>query len=138
MSKGEETRKRLLLAFKKLERAAAQVSAKGGKPPRISINAVAKQAGVSHTLIHNKHPELAGRIRSASNRSLLDQRQRKHAALKRAKARIANLRKQLDTLRTENKGLASENARLILALANLEARAQALEAGAIPLVRRAK
>lgn len=76
MSTGDGTRKRLVLAFKKLERAAAQALADGGKPRRISIDAVARQAGVSHTLIHTKHPELAERIRSASNRSLLDQRQR--------------------------------------------------------------
>lgn len=138
MNKGEATRKRLLLAFKKLERAAARVSAEGGKSPRISINAVAKAAGVSHTLIHTKYPELAERIRTASRGSLLDQRQRKHAALKRAKARMADLRKLLDAMRAENKGLASENARLMLALTNLQARVQALEAGAIPLIRKSQ
>lgn len=52
--------------------------------------------------------------------------------------RITDLRKQLDAMRAENKGLASENGRMILAIANLEARVQALEAGAIPLVRKAK
>lgn len=137
MSKGEATRKRLLLAFKNLERAAARASAEDSKPPRISINAVAKKAGVSHTLIHTKYPELAERIRTASTSgSLLNQRQQKHAALKRATARIAELRKDLDAMRTENKGLASENARLILVITNLEARVQVLEAGAIPLVRK--
>lgn len=139
MSKGEATRKRLLLAFKKLEQAAARESAEGRKPPRISINAVAKGAGVSHTLIHTKYPELAERIRTVSTSgSLLSQRRRKQAALKRATARIADLRKELDAMRAENRGLASENAHLILATRNLEARVQAVEAGAITLVRRAR
>lgn len=136
MSKGEATRKRLLLAFKQLERVAARSSAEGRKPQRISINAVAKLVGVSHTLIHTKYPEVAERIRSASRGSLLDQRKRKHAALKRANARTAEVRKELEAMRAENKGLASENARLTLAVTNLETRVQALEAGAIPLVRK--
>lgn len=136
MSKGEATPKRLLQALKTLEREAARVSAEGSKAPRISINAVAKLAGVSHTLIHTKHPELAERIRTVSGGSLLEQRQRKHAALKRAKARISDLRKELDAMRAESKGLASENARLTLVIRGMDARIQALEAGAIPLVRR--
>jgi hypothetical protein len=136
LSQGEKTRKRLLLALKKLEQEGARAAAEGSKSPRLSINAVAKLAGVSHTLIHTKHPELAERIRAASRGSLLEQRQRKHAALKRARARIADLRKELGAMRAESNGLASENARLTLVIRGLEARVQVLEAGAMPLVRR--
>lgn len=138
MSKTEATRKRRVLLLKKLEQEAARASDGGSKPPRISIGAVAKLAGVSHTLIHTKYRELAERIRAVSRGSLLDQRQRKRAALNRARARMAQLRKELDAMRAENTGLVSENARLILVTTSLEARIQALDAGAIPLIRRAK
>lgn len=135
LSQGEKTRKRILLALKKLEQEASRAARDGEKSPRISISAVAKLAQVSHTLIHVKYPDVADRIRSASRGSLLQQRQHKHAALKRARLRATELRRAVSSLQAENRGLASENARLLLQVSALEARVRALEAGAIPIAR---
>ncbi len=131
------TKKRLNLAFRNLKQERAQ-TAPGCKAPRMSIMAVAKRAGYSHTLIHNDYPDLAEKIRAASRGTLLDQRRKKHATLKIARARITALRLELKLLRCENRGLASENARLTLANSALALRNQALEAGATPLARAGK
>ena len=95
MRQSEVTRKRLLLPLKALEQGVARAAADGTQPPRISISSIAKTAGVSHTLVHTKYPDVAERIRAASSGSLLEQRERKHSALKDARARIADLRRKI-------------------------------------------
>lgn len=133
MSQSDETRKRLFLALKQLQRDASKAEATGSKPPRISISAVAKAAGVSHTLVHTKYPDVAERIRTAMGSTLLKQRQEKHAALVAAKERNAELRKDLESKRAENRGLASENARLTLLVLNLQSELR-LEKANVPII----
>lgn len=133
MSQSDETRKRLLLALKQLQRDTSKAELAGTKPPRISISAVAKAAEVSHTLVHTKYPDVAERIRAAMGSTLLKQRQEKHNALVAAKGRIAELRKELESLRAENRGLASENARLTLFVAKLQSELRAAQAN-IPVI----
>jgi hypothetical protein len=57
------TRQRLLFALAKLKRDAGP-DAKTGP----SISAVAREAGVSHTLIHTKYPDIADKIRDGSGK----------------------------------------------------------------------
>lgn len=58
-SRGATTRRRLELALHRLQRATSQ--AEPGS--RLSIAAVAREAGVSNATIHNRYPEIAARIR---------------------------------------------------------------------------
>lgn len=127
MPEALSTRQRLLLAFVKLKRNAGSE----GKGP--SISAVAREAGVSHTLIHTKYPDIADKIRDASGRGPKQQlaKRREHLAV--AEDRSAELRKELAEAKTVNRGLASENARLVLLVTRLEKEVAALEAGARPL-----
>ncbi|WP_199225891.1 hypothetical protein [Chromobacterium sp. Panama] len=133
MSESQETRKRISLAFKKLRRdAGAQ-----GKGP--SISAVAREAGVSHTLIHTKYPDIAEEIRVAGGRGPKQQLERQRENLRVAEERTGQLRDELADVRKLNRGLASENARLTLLVKRLEKEIAALEAGAVPLrLRRAR
>ncbi|QKM44050.1 hypothetical protein HI792_15840 [Ralstonia solanacearum] len=129
MSQADATRRRLRMALAKLKRDAAQLRASGKEPRKISISAVAREAGVSHSLVHTKYPDIAERIRHASGRTLIEQRKAKAEALLRARARISDLRQQINGLRTENTGLASENGRLILVVDALRAELAASRAG---------
>ena len=119
------TSKRLTLAFEKLKRDAERA----GKNAGPSISAVAREAGVSHTLVHLKHPKLAEKIRDAGGRSPKQLMEKQRIAAKKAEARNGELRTELSALKQENRGLASENARLLLLVTNLECQVFSLESG---------
>lgn len=125
MSEDSPTGKRLTLAFTKLKR-----DAKRDGKPAPSISAVAREVGVSHTLIHTKYPLLAERIRNESGRGPKQQLKKQLNLVKEADERAADLRKQVASLKTENKGLVSANARFILLVKKLERKVVALESGA--------
>jgi chromosome segregation ATPase len=121
------TRKRLILAFTKLKRDAGP----GAKGP--SISAVAKEAGVSHTLIHTKYPDIAEQIRDANGRGPKQQLAKHREQLQTAESRSSELRDELAEVKNLNRGLASENATLILKIRSLEEKISILEAGVHPL-----
>lgn len=125
----EATRQRILLAFAKLRKVAQP-----DKGP--SINAVAREAGVSHTLIHTKYPDIADKIRDVSGRNLSQQLAKRQEDLKACENRSADLRREVANLRSLNRSLASENARLGLMVIQLEQRVTELEAGVRPLHQR--
>ncbi|MFM0470450.1 TetR family transcriptional regulator [Paraburkholderia strydomiana] len=58
-NQGSTTRRRLELALHRLQRTTLQ--AESGS--RLSIAAVAREAGVSNATIHNRYPDIAARIR---------------------------------------------------------------------------
>lgn len=124
MPEKPSTRQRLLLAFAKLKRNADSAE----KGP--SISAVAREAGVSHTLIHTKYPDIADKIRDASGRGPKQQLAKHREHLKVSEDRSAELRKELAEVKIINRGLASENARLTLLVIRLEKEVAALKAGA--------
>lgn len=128
MSEEIPTRKRLTLALAKLKRDAGRT----GKPGP-SISAVAREAGVSHTLIHTKYPDIADQIRDASGRGPKQQMEKQRTLINQAEDRAADLRNEVAALKTQNQGLASENARLILLARGLERQVVALESGATVL-----
>ncbi|BDR09424.1 TetR family transcriptional regulator [Comamonas thiooxydans] len=115
MPESRTTRERLQLAFKKLKRDADRVGKNGP-----SISAVAREVGVSHTLIHTKYSDIADEIRNASGRGPKQQLEVKRSAIKKAQNRADELRTEVKELRVQNRGLASENARLVLLVAKLE------------------
>lgn len=127
MSESQDTRKRISLAFKKLKLDAGSQ----GKGP--SISAVAREAGVSHTLIHTKYPDIAEEIRAAGGKGSKQQLEKQRESLRAAEDRSAELRRDLADARELNRGLASENARLMLLVKRLEKEIAARDAGAVPL-----
>ncbi|WP_141567824.1 TetR family transcriptional regulator [Comamonas testosteroni] len=124
MPESRTTRERLQLAFKKLKRDADRVGKNGP-----SISAVAREVGVSHTLIHTKYSDIADEIRNASGRGPKQQLEVKRSAIKKAQNRADELRTEVKELRVQNRGLASENARLVLLVAKLEGVVASFEAG---------
>ena len=68
-------------------------------------SAVAKNVGVTASLIHNTYPDIAERIRSSAGKSVRGQRDAKHQLL--------TLERELNkALRAENKQLSSDLAKL--------------------------
>lgn len=127
MKEIQPTRKRLTLAFTKLKRDAGP-SEKGP-----SISAVAKEAGVSNTLIHTKYPDIAEQIREANGKGPKQQLAKYREQVLLAELRSSELRAKLAEVSGINSGLASANATLILKVRGLEERIAAVEAGALPL-----
>ncbi|WP_407713166.1 TetR family transcriptional regulator [Comamonas testosteroni] len=124
MPESGTTRERLRLAFKKLKRDADRMGKNGP-----SISAVAREVGVSHTLIHIKYPDIADEIRNASGRGPKQQLEVKKSAIKKVQYRAEELRAEVKELRMQNRGLSSENARLVLLVAKLERVVASFEAG---------
>lgn len=118
------TLKKLTLAFSKLKRDAAKAGKAGP-----SISAVAREVGVSHALIHNNYPDLAEEIRIASGRGPKQQLEKQRSLVKQAGDRATELRAELTALKAQNRGLASENGRLILLVNTLEKKIHTLESG---------
>lgn len=127
MTEAFSTRDRLRLAFAKLKRDAGPE----GKGP--SISAVARAAGVSHTLVHTKYPEIADEIRRANGRAPEQVLEKRRDQLAEVEDRLSELRKELADVKTVNRGLASENAKLHLIVLGLKEEIVALQAGARPL-----
>lgn len=121
MSEARKTReardKDLRLAIGRIERGRAHTRA-----TRLTIAAVAREAGVSAALIHNCHPAIAETIREAQGRASRAQRDAKGQALRaeREKARI--LRDEVALLRTQVAQLASINEVLLAEIRALKDR----------------
>jgi AcrR family transcriptional regulator len=84
---------------------------KGG---RLTVAAVAKEAGVSTATIHNRHPEIAEHIRALQGKESRRQRDRKHAELQRVREANRALRAELAELKADLEKLASINETLAL------------------------
>lgn len=122
MAKEASTKQRLKLALAKLKRDADRDGTRGP-----SISAVAREVGVSHTLIHTKYPDIADEIRDANGRGPKQLLEKQRTAARNAEDRAMELRAELAALKAQNRGLASDNARLILIVKGLEHRVAVLE-----------
>jgi transposase-like protein len=114
-----------MFAFAKLKRDAERAGQKVGP----SISAVAREAGVSHALIHNKYADIADEIRKAGGRSPQQLLEKQRVAAEKAEVQKSELREELAALKQENRGLASENARLLLLVASLQQQVSLRESG---------
>lgn len=76
---------------------------------RISIKAVAEEAGVDPSLIHHSYAELAETIRAAAGRTTRKQRDDSRARLAQARIEIAQLKDDVDMLLAELAEAASVN-----------------------------
>ncbi|WP_404851697.1 TetR family transcriptional regulator (plasmid) [Enterobacter asburiae] len=99
-TKHTDTRTSLELALKRLQADVPLTVPKGGK---ISIAAVAREAGVSHATIHNRYPDIAEQIRG-----IVKQTTSASPALQKNQHDIAAT---LSRLRQENARLKSDLAR---------------------------
>lgn len=101
--------KQLRLAIVRIERGRAKTGAH-----KLSISAVAREAGVTPALIHNHYPAVAETIRTKLGASSREQRDAKHRELKKAQDANKTLREEVATLRHRISTLASINETLLL------------------------
>jgi len=113
MSKPSEsdTHKRIRLAIVRLEKGQPKVVEKGRK---VSVAAVAEEAGVSRALIHKDYPDLMERIQNNANKAIQRQRDEKHEKLKEERFKNRQLRQKIVDLTEQRNELASKNATLEL------------------------
>ncbi|MCA8492788.1 TetR family transcriptional regulator [Burkholderia arboris] len=76
---------------------------------KMSIAAVAAEAGVSPSLVHNTYPDIAEEIRAQVGRSVRQQRDEKATELTNAHANLRALREELRAARRDIAKLASVN-----------------------------
>lgn len=76
---------------------------------KVTIAAVAREAGVSTALIHNHYPKIAEAIRDAQGRSSRATRDAKHQELTAERKKSAAYRQEIDELRIKVSRLASIN-----------------------------
>jgi AcrR family transcriptional regulator len=91
------------------------------KALKLSISAVAAEAGVHPSLIHNTYPDIAEGIRAHVGRATRQQRDAKAIQLAEAKASLKESRAELDRARNQIAMLASINETLREELATLKA-----------------
>ncbi|WP_261530847.1 TetR family transcriptional regulator [Burkholderia multivorans] len=103
-----------------LQRAMLRVKNRGLK---LSISAVATEAGVSAGLIHNTYPDIAEEIRAQVGRGTRQQRDAKAAEIKKVRAQLKILRAERDAALADVAKLASINETLRREVATLQAAA---------------
>lgn len=108
--RSDGTRKQLELAFYRIQHGRPRVVKLGR---RLSILAVAQEAGITAAAIHNTYPDLAEQIRAAVGKATRTQRDAKQDELREATASNRELRRELQDLKQRVERLASENARLL-------------------------
>jgi len=110
-SSESEMHKRIRLAIVRLEKGQPKIVETERK---ISIAAVAEEAGVSRALIHKDYPDLMERIRGNANKAIQVQRDEKHLRLKQERFKNRQLREKIVELIKQRDELASKNATLEL------------------------
>lgn len=116
--KTSDSRERdLRLALARIQRGRAHTG-----ESKVTIAAVAREAGVSTALIHNHYPNVAEAIREAQGRSSRAQRDVKHQDLIAEREKNKLLRQELEELRLKTADLASINEVLMAELRALKAR----------------
>lgn len=113
----EDRQKQLRLAITRIERGRSQTKAR-----KLTISSVAREAGVSTSLIHNHHPEIAEVIREKQGRSSRAMRDAKQSELKAEREKNLKLRSENAQLRQQIAKLASVNELLTMNISSLEAR----------------
>lgn len=107
----EKTHNKIRMAIVRIEQGKPKIV----KPTRkISIAAVAEEAGVSRTLIVNQYPDLLERIRGGANKLIQKQRDDKHETLKKVREKNRELRRMLADVTYKYQMQVSKNATLEL------------------------
>lgn len=106
----ERTQKALELAIKRIQLGVPRIVEKNTK---LSIAAVAREAGVSNATIHNRYPVLANKIRELMNDSHQSKSLAQQRSLKECAAKLAQARREIDRLKSELAKSQSINLRLM-------------------------
>jgi AcrR family transcriptional regulator len=115
--KNAETREKdLKLAIYRIERGRSQTKAK-----KLSVSAVAREAGVTPALIHNHYPSIAETVRVKVGASSRQQRDLKARALKEMRQKNKDLRQEIIETEARLAKLASINEMLLLEIAVFKA-----------------
>lgn len=91
------------------------------KKRKISISALAEEAGVSDSTIHNRYPEIATEVREIIGKEHKSQRDDKNEKLKSEKTKNKKLREYSQQLESDVRKLTSINATLSSENAQLKA-----------------
>ena len=116
MPKKDDTYNKIRMAIVRMEKGKPKVVSAERK---ISVLAVAEEAGVSDSLIHKDHPDLVRRINKNKDKDYRSDRDKKHKALKAEREKNSELRERVAELKSQLSDLASINASLELDLAAL-------------------
>ena len=126
--KTSDSRERdLRLALARIQRGRAHTG-----ESKVTITAVAREAGVSTALIHNHYPNVAEAVREAQGRSSRAQRDVKHQDLIAEREKNKLLRQELEEQRLKTADLASINEVLMAELRALKTRSSDLKIVALP------
>ncbi|THF32276.1 TetR family transcriptional regulator [Pseudomonas atacamensis] len=104
----EDRAKDLKLALYRIQKGRARTG-----ETKVSIAAVAREAGISTALIHNHYPDVAETIREAQGRSSRAMRDVKHQDLVTERKKSAAYRQEIEELRAKIARLASFNELLL-------------------------
>ncbi|QXQ17776.1 TetR family transcriptional regulator [Pseudomonas tolaasii] len=113
----ENREKDLRLAIYRLQKGRAHT-----KETKVTIAAVAREAGVSRALIHNHYPAVAEAIREIQGRSSRAMRDVKHQDLVTERQKSAGYRQEIEELRAKLASIASINEVLLDANQTLKAK----------------
>lgn len=91
------------------------------KKRKISISALAEEAGVADSTIHNRYPEIAAEVREIIGKAHKSQRDEKIELLKTEKVKSREYRAYIEKLEDDLRKLASLNASLMSENAQLKA-----------------
>jgi len=119
--KEKTTHKAVRLAIVRIEKGRPNIVSDNRK---MSVAAVAEEAGVSRALIHRDCPDLLERIKGGVNKGIRQQRDAKQTELKEYKERNRELRSEVAELKAMLAKVQSQNATLIrknMALSNTHA-----------------
>jgi hypothetical protein len=116
MPKRNDTHNKIRMAIVRMEKGKPKVVSSDRK---ISIKAVAEEAGVSDSLIHKDHSDLVRRIYGNNDKDYRSERDKKHQELKAERVKSKELRGRVAELESQLRKLTSINARLELELTTL-------------------
>ena len=122
MSSADKTRKKLENALLRLKHGRPRVVSKDRK---LTIAALAEEAGVSDALIHNRYPDIAAEVRKLNDKQFKSQRDDKTQKLKTANEKNRELRAENESLKEEVRKLVSLNARYEVEIEQLKAEVKA-------------
>ena len=108
--KEKATHKAVRLAIVRIEKGRPNIVSATRK---LSVMAVAEEAGVSRALIHRDCPDLLERIKGGVNKGVRQQRDAKQAELNEYKERNKELRSEVAELKAMLEKVQSQNATLI-------------------------
>ncbi|VVE46155.1 hypothetical protein PIN31115_04398 [Pandoraea iniqua] len=105
-----KTRQALELAIKRIQHGIPKLVPPG---QRISIAAVAREAGVSNATIHNRYPDIADAVRQLIGEGALAKADTERNRLKECQAKLTELRKEHAQLMIDLQRSQSINLRLL-------------------------